>query len=369
MKILHITNAFSEGGVESLLCDILPLMVASGHEIHLLVLNKNQLALKNVLENKGVRVLKGKYASVYNPLNIFVIKSFLSQYDLVHIHLFPVQYFAVFAKWLLGKKKVNLLTTEHNTYNNRRKYFIFKALDRLIYRNYQKVISVSKGAAQKLKEWSGTESRVIYNGVNIQRFNKEISDDISRHSLNIPENAFLVVMVARFSEQKDQESLIKALKLLPLNCYLLLVGSGDRVTACRELAQQSGVIQRIRFVGYSAIPASYIKISDVGVLATHYEGFGISALEYMILGKPTIVTDIEGLREVVADAALLVEENNEEDLAAKINSLMEDRDLYDKMKTLAVKRANAFSIEETVDQYLDEYKGCFNTNSDGEAID
>lgn len=71
MKILHITNRLSEGGVESFLLNLLPQLKVNGHEVELLVLNKEAISMKTIFEDRGIKVYVGRYANLYNPLNIF----------------------------------------------------------------------------------------------------------------------------------------------------------------------------------------------------------------------------------------------------------------------------------------------------------
>lgn len=74
-----ITNALSEGGVESLLLDLCRSLITSYHyKVSILVLNKNAVCLKQQFENFGIDVIVGKYSNVYNPLNIFLIKNTFS---------------------------------------------------------------------------------------------------------------------------------------------------------------------------------------------------------------------------------------------------------------------------------------------------
>ena len=359
MRILNITNGLSEGGVESLLCDILPALISNECIVDILVLDKKRLGLKNELERNGITVYYSRWSSIYNPLNIFVIRKYLLKYNLVHVHLFPAQYYAVLAKCLVWGKRVILMTTEHNTYNHRRKYLIFKLIDRFVYSNFKEVISITKGTADNLKKWAGIESKVIYNGICLDKIIHFAAKGISRQTLNIPEDAFLCVMVARFNEQKDQDTVIRAMKKLPLNFYLLLVGSGERQIVCEKLVEEIEVSERVCFVGYSQYPSIYISISDVGILSSHWEGFGISALEYMALGKPTVVTNVDGLKEVVGNAALLFTPHNENELADKIYALYCDRILYNRMKVISKLHVLNFDVKETARQYLVEYQKFF----------
>lgn len=235
----------------------------------------------------------------------------------------------------------------------------YRAYRKFVSCNFKEVISITKGTADNLKKWAGIESKVIYNGICLDKIIHFAAKGISRQTLNIPEDAFLCVMVARFNEQKDQDTVIRAMKKLPLNFYLLLVGSGERQIVCEKLVEEIEVSERVCFVGYSQYPSIYISISDVGILSSHWEGFGISALEYMALGKPTVVTNVDGLKEVVGNAALLFTPHNENELADKIYALYCDRILYNRMKVISKLHVLNFDVKETARQYLVEYQKFF----------
>ena len=87
MKILHITNSLSEGGVESFLLNLLPRLREKGYAVELLVLNRNSVSMKKVFEDNGIKVNIGKYNNLYNPFNVFVLRKYLTYYDIIHVHL------------------------------------------------------------------------------------------------------------------------------------------------------------------------------------------------------------------------------------------------------------------------------------------
>lgn len=357
MKILHITNSIAEGGVESLLLDILPRMVAAGHTVDLLVLDKNRVEMSRAFENRGVRVIRSNRNSARHPGNIFLIRRLMRRYDLTHVHLFPGQYYAVIAKWLRPFRRTPLVTTEHNTVNNRRSHRIFKLLDSLIYRRYSRIIAISEGTRTNLKEWAGVDSTLVYNGIDLSRFEDKNVHAVNRSTLGFSAQDVLMIMVARFFHQKDQATIIRALPLLPARCSLVLVGSGGtEMEDCRALAAELGVQKRVCFAGRQSRPQDYIAACDIGVLSSHFEGFGLAAVEYMALGKPTVVSDLDGLREAVSDAALLVDPQNAESLARQIARLIDNPSLMSALSERARNRAAQLSVDNTVAGYLEVYR-------------
>lgn len=77
MRILHITNRLSEGGVESFLLTFLPRLRSLGHQVELLVLDKSAVSMWSMFETQGIRVHIGKYSNIYNLLNVFEVRRYL----------------------------------------------------------------------------------------------------------------------------------------------------------------------------------------------------------------------------------------------------------------------------------------------------
>ena len=164
----------------------------------------------------------------------------MKKYDIAQVHLFPSQYWVVLAK-ILSFSKIKLILTEHNSTNPRLENRFIAVIDRLFYRFYDKVVCVSNEISNTFKNYTGiSESKfvVIENGIDLKKiheakpyFKNEISNLLSAQD-------FVMIQVARFDKQKDQETVINSLKYLPENVKLILVGEGVFKTKCQELIQQ-----------------------------------------------------------------------------------------------------------------------------------
>jgi len=355
IKILHITSAFSEGGVDSFLLSLLPLIKDSEHEVELLVLDKNKIHLAPLLEKQGIKIHVGKYNNVRNLLNIFLIRSFLKNYDIVHVHLFPTQYFAAIAK-LISWNKIKLITTEHTSHNKRRSISFIRYFEKFIYRQYDKIVCVSQKAKENLDEWINMDNKtfVIYNGINLNLF--ESAFPYSKLELKLPQNSKVLIMVARFFSQKDHQTLIRAMSLLPENVYLLLCGSGNKsMKQCVNLANSLTLGERVRFLGNRKDISRLIKSADIAILSTFYEGFPISLLEYMASGKPTIATDVDGVNELVKGCGILFDLQDEKQLAQTVLLLLNDKEYYKKVAINCKKRSEQFSEIIMAKKYVSIY--------------
>ena len=209
-----------------------------------------------------------------------------------------------------AKVDVKLIHIEHNAekYTPLRSWLV-KKLDQYT----DQYICVSKGvAANLLKQGiTGEKVSVIYNGIDIEKFN------IQKEQHEV----YTIGMTARFSKQKDQMTLIKAVELLikqNVKLQLILVGGGKTKKKCEEYVQKNHLQNAICFKTGKFI--DIIPQLDLFVLSTHYEGLPLVLCEAMAAHLPVIATNVAGVDEIVVDGqtGFLVEENNYKQLADKI---------------------------------------------------
>ncbi|MGI8486461.1 MAG: glycosyltransferase family 4 protein [Thermomicrobiales bacterium] len=137
-----------------------------------------------------------------------------------------------------------------------------------------------------------------------------------------------IAMVARFSPQKDHESLLRAIRDIP-NCEVDFVGDGPLQESMTTLASRLGVRNRVRFHGYRSDVSSLLIESDLFVLASHYEGFPLTTLEAMRAGLPAIVSNAGGAGEAVIPgvSGYVVARGDVSALRGRIRTLVEHPNL------------------------------------------
>jgi len=355
MRVLQIINSLYTGGAEKLLVDAIPLYRQKGIDMKLLLLNGDETPFYRQLKNENIVIhslTRGKIKKIYNPLLIFRIIPFLKKYDIVHVHLFPALYWVALAK-LLSFSKIQLVFTEHST-NNRRimKGGIWRILDRFIYREYNKIVSITADVdkiLQKQLSLHKNNFQVINNGVKISDFlqlNHNINNDDKR----------IIIQVSSFQYPKDHPTLIRAMQYLSENIKLILVGDGEKRKESETLTKELNLSDRVQFLGIRTDIPQLLQSADIAVLSSHWEGFGLAAVEGMAAGKPVIASDVSGLREVVEGAGLLFEKGNKQDLAQKISSLIDDPALYKDVAARCRERAKQYDINTMVEKYIGLYK-------------
>ena len=357
MKILHVITSLELGGAEKLLTELIPAQISLGHTVEIFILSdKNAVFLDN-FKKKNIPVHISKYNSIKTWKNLFEIKKCVKKgkFDIVHSHLTHAQYWASFASRIDFGKRI-YITTEHSTSNNRREKLIFKIIDRFIYRPYKKIISISPATQNSLIEWIGGNKKrfeIIENGVDLSRFSQGERIDLSSYGLH--EDDKILIMISRFHKAKDQDTVIKAMEFLPKIYKLVLVGDGERREELENLVKEKNLSSRVFFLGIRKDIPNLLKTSYISIQSSIFEGFGITALESMSAGIPTIATDVPGLSTIVKDGGILFPVGDFKGLAKIIFSL-ERNDMYNKIKKSCIEKSKMYDIKTTAEKYINLYK-------------
>jgi UDP-glucose:(heptosyl)LPS alpha-1,3-glucosyltransferase len=214
------------------------------------------------------------------------------------------------------------------------------------------VIAISRRVKQEvLKNYPFVDAGqvyVIYSGVNLQEFHprhRKKALAIRRRFAISPDEKLLLFVGNPFG-RKGLESLIRALPLLRSREYVLLVSGNDGPTPYEKLAEKLGVADRIRWnIGLTYAINQFFAASDIFVLPTRYEPFGLVILEAMASGLPPITSRIAGAAELIEDGKegfLIKNPHNEREIANKIDRLLSDESLLVRMRKRCRKKAETY---------------------------
>lgn len=353
MKILHIITSLSTGGAEKLLTDTVPIYNKLGITTDILLFDGHETNFKNDLRNKDIRILQlstGGY--IYNPLNIFKLIPYIRQYDIIHTHNTAAQFFVAIASLFAPTV---LCTTEHNTTNRRRKIKWFRIIDRWMYHRYDQIICISAETERELRKYLRSNNInlcTIYNGIDVAKFNTAKGNALWRQNYS----KTVLCMVAAFRAQKDQETVIRALNYLDKKKYeLWLVGDGTKKSDMQLLVQNENLSSCVRFWGERKDIPEILQTSDIVIMSSHWEGFGLSAVEGMACGKPVIASDVPGLSQIVSGAGYLFPVGDAKRLSEIIVMLSSDKELYNETSAKCIKRAWEYDITKMIRSYVDVY--------------
>jgi L-malate glycosyltransferase len=197
------------------------------------------------------------------------------------------------------------------------------------------------------------EIEVIYNFVDVSRFNKKPIDAFRK--VIAPNGEKVLMHASNFRKVKRIPDVMKVFASVrsEMPAKLLMVGDGPERPVAEELAREFGVFDDIRFVGKQEQMEEILPISDLFLLTSEYESFGLSALEAMAAKVPVISTNAGGLSEInlhgitgytanVGDVASMSE--------FAIGLLSNDAEMA-KMKEQAFEQANKHDIRNVIPQY------------------
>lgn len=353
MKILHVITSLRTGGAEKLMVDLLPRLKAKGLDVDLLLFDGTDTPFRQEIETKGIKVFDlGVGGSIYSPLRLLKLIPFLKKYDIIHTHNTAPQLFAAIGSMLCS---VVLCTTEHNTSNRRRSWRWYASIDCWMYNRYRKVICISQKAEENLRGFIGDSKAdicTINNGVDIARYANALpSEELEA----IAPGSRKIIMVAGFRWEKDQDTLIKALKYLPSQFHLFLVGDGNRRLELEALVKGEKLLERVHFLGLRNDVPQLLHASDYVVMSSHFEGLSLSSVEGMTVGNPFLASDVDGLREVVKGAGILFTHEDAEALAQEVLMLEHSPEIYKAIAEKCSMRSKQFDISTMVKGYVYVY--------------
>lgn len=349
MRLLHIILSLDIGGAQRLLSDLLPLQ-KQNNDVKLLVLKGVDTVFQRTIEASGIEIIDLHCRSFHNPLIIKKLIPFMKKCDIVHVHLFPTLYWVALAvHWCKG---VRLVYTEHSTYNKRRDKVMFRPIECYIYRKYDKLIGISQQTQDSLMKWLKAKQDdkrfvVIENGVNLATFSSVVPVSINKKQ---------IIMVSRFAQMKDQETVIRAMTDINEDAELILVGDGPNKEHCEEVVRELGLADRVQFLGARGDISELIAQAYIGVQSSIWEGFGLTAVELMAAHKPVVATNVNGLKQVVEGAGCLFEVGDTKTLAFHINEMLKDEAVYVTIAGRCYERAKEYDISKMVLRYQEVYR-------------
>ena len=163
---------------------------------------------------------------------------------------------------------------------------------------YEKESALAKGICKEKK------IQVIFNGIDIEEYERHSYISYTRDSLGIPEGAFVVGMVGRLSPQKAPDVFIRVAKKIKEsipNAFFILVGSGEQESEIINYAKENDLLQHLLITGWVDNPMSYVELFDVAMLLSRWEGFGLVLPEYMIAKKPIVASRVDAIPDIIAD--------------------------------------------------------------------
>jgi glycosyltransferase involved in cell wall biosynthesis len=299
----------------------------------------------------------------YGPAAAAAVSAVRGRFDLVHAHLgedaavLPVA-LAAARRWSAPLVVTVHLSPRHTlAVSGPRSAFlrvVGGGIETMTVRRAAAVITLTDRLAAVLRAGGVPTDRVhaIPSGVRIARYEEAVEP------ATLPRPA--VVFVGRLHRQKGVDTLVTAVRRLPSDTMLTLVGDGPERRAIERQAREMGIAERVRitgFVPHADVPA-LLAAADVVVLPSRYEELGTALVEAMAAGRPIVATAVGGIPEVVRDGVggLLVPADDPAALAAAIGRILADPALAARLAAGARERAAGYDWDRLAERTAAVYE-------------
>ena len=233
---------------------------------------------------------------------------------------------------------------------NKFKNFIFK----YVLRNADKVIVNSLDFKKRFKTKFQIHTECIYNPLNK---NEIIKKSKLKNKIKIDKKKLKLINVGRYSDQKDQLTLLKAVNRIKekINFNLLLVGRGAEKEKLIKYIRNNDLSRNVRLIDFQNNPYNLIKSSDIFILSSLYEGLPNVLLESQVLKKFIISSDCPtGPREILlnGNAGLLFKVGDYIKLSNLILQYYKNKKKLSKKIIIGYKNLNRFDYNQNLKKYL-----------------
>lgn len=355
-KIAFYLPSLEYGGAERVVVTLVNGIAKRGYKIELVLSNAVGPYLKEV--DSLVKVIDLNNSR--SLFSIFGLIKYLNLYkpDVLISALDNANIISVLAKSIAGLS-TKLLITQHSTLSSEKQYdksikgSIVRKLMLLLYARADVVIGVSEGVSKDLKKQLGVKLNLvtIYNPIVDDRIQSMQKEEVSCSWFDEGEPP-VIMSAGRLTEAKDFELLINAFAEIRKNriCRLIIVGDGILKSKLIQLSVQLEIEKDVLITGYQSNPFKWMKQCSVFVVSSRWEGLSNVLIEAMACGRKIVSTDCpNGPSEILEGGkwGMLVPVG---DIGALVTAIEETLDSNPSVNV--VERANFFSVEKSVDQYL-----------------
>jgi sugar transferase (PEP-CTERM/EpsH1 system associated) len=345
LRLLQITHDLDLGGLQQVIYNLCRTLDRDRFEISVLCLREKGL-FANDVEALGIPVYlleqKQQGADYFAFRKVARLLREL-RIDIVHTHNTQPFFDGTIGAMLAGVRTV--VHTDHaRAFPDKLRYMVAEwAMSLYAYR----VVGCSEHTSQQLMRYEKIPKRKIVtipNGIDGSRFELTIDRQAKRRELGIHEQGSVIGLAVRLSDQKGITFLLQAMPRILAkhpDTTLLIAGDGDLRMDLEQEAQQLGIAARVKFCGPRKDIPELLKLLDLYVLPSKWEGLPMVILEAMAAGCPIVATDVGGNSSAVVDGVTgaLVPPQDPGVLADAIIRLLDSPDL---LKTYAANGKNRF---------------------------
>jgi glycosyltransferase involved in cell wall biosynthesis len=373
-KLLFYTDTPYVGGAENQMYLLAKFLDKEKYDIILVCSDYKKLDEWSArFEREGVRIVRLTVAHKHDPRHYFQLKVLLKSEipDIVHLHVWnPAS--CRYGFMAANKYRFPVVVTEHDPFElpKLKKYIKNKLMKRV-----QKIVTVSDSnyeLMQKLFPELKNRTMTIHNGIDttwfesqLLNFSKNKRTEFRGKEFEADAQTKVILTVAELHERKGLKHLIKTMhKILAKNpnTRLIIAGEGPQKKELTKLINEENLSGYVRLLGYRKDIPQIMASSDVFVLPSEKEAFGLVLLEAMTAKLPIVASNVGGIPEIIEDGITgdLIEPSDHDLMAEKILEFFNDnfkvREYteagYDKLKSQFDAKTMAKKYDELYDKII-----------------
>ena len=380
IKLVHIISNLSLGGAQVLLFDILHYLSKKNDlEIYVITIDSGEYIEK--FKKAGIKVFDLMEKGLVNPKIYFKMKKLLKYLnpDIVHTHLNKADFYGRIAAKKTGVKLIYSTCHNYSTHHKGadvNKISIFDYIDNFVVKysgSYLIAISeiVKKYLINRDKRFDSITD-VIYNGVNISKKNYQLEEneiDLLRIKYNVSKDDFLICLSGRFDKQKGHLFLLDALseKIKERkNIKIIMPGDGILKKEVENYISKNDLNEFVILPGFHKDIEKIIEISDLTIVPSLWEGFGLVVIESMVKKKVVLASDTGGIPEIIehGENGYLFKTLNKTDFLEKFNFIYSVNSNLPEIQTNALNTVEMrFDINKNSEFYYLSYLSKFQSIS------
>lgn len=199
--------------------------------------------------------------------------------------------------------------------------------------------------------------KVIHNFIDFNRFSLQPKDHFKKAIA--PNNERILIHTSNFRKVKRTEDVIKMFQKVQerIPSKLLMVGDGPERNANEQLCRELNIADNVRFLGKQDAIEEILSVSDLFVMPSESESFGLAALEAMACKVPVITSNAGGLPELNINdfCGYMCDVGDVDDMAEKAILILSEETTLSRFKENALSRAKDFDLKKILPMYIDYY--------------
>lgn len=230
------------------------------------------------------------------------------QYTLVHCHSPIGSVIARLACRKQRKKGLKLIYTAHGfhffTGAPKKNWLIFYPIEKTFARYTDILITICSEDYQRARK-KKLGKNIVYSpgvGIDVDKVKKIDKKADKRQMLGIREKDILVLSVGELNQNKNHETIVRALKQLNrTDVHYVICGQGDKKEELERMAKQFGMEERLHLLGFRTDALEWMKVADLFAFPSYREGLPVSLMEAMAAGLPVVCSKIRGNVDLIKD--------------------------------------------------------------------